>query len=90
MPPSILSNPEPTDRTDWRVPHTSGQFDAVLKRVPKNGDWWVIRKGLGMTSAEQQARAMNGQSSGGWQFGYRVYAAADGSFTSDLAVRWVA
>lgn len=86
---SVLSTPEPTEMTDWRVPRTTDRIVKVLSRVPKNGDWWVIRKSLGMRSAEQFARSLNGVDGGPWEFGYRVYVAADGTFASDLAVRWV-
>jgi hypothetical protein len=56
-------------------------------RVPKNGEWHIIRRKAGFTVSEQQARALN-VGNGTWEFGYRVYAEA-GELVSDLAVRWV-
>lgn len=87
MPVPLLPSPEPTDLTDWRIPRTLDRFDRAVKKVPKNGDWFVLRRGLGMTVAEQQARSLNGGATE-WEWGYRVYA-ADGVLLSDLAVRWV-
>lgn len=84
----MLHSPEATDLTDWRIPTTTDRVQRALAKVPKNGDWWVIRKSLGRTVAEQQARTLNGIESGSWQFGYRVYV-INGEFASDLAVRWV-
>jgi hypothetical protein len=78
--------PERTDHTDWRTPRTTDAIETALARVPRNGEWWVLRKGLGMTVSEQQARALNA-TGGPWVFGYRVYADG-GDLRSDLAVRW--
>lgn len=87
MPVSMLAVPEPTDLTDWRIPRSTDRFDKAISKVPKNGDWYVVRRGLGMTVAEQQARALNGGATQ-WEWGFRVYA-DDGVLLSDLAVRWV-
>lgn len=72
---------------DWRTPRPSDRYDKLLAKVPKNGAWYVLRRGSGFTVSEQQARSLNTGSTN-WEWGYRVYA-DNGVLVSDLAVRWV-
>lgn len=82
----LLSSPEVSSEVDWRIPRPSDRWDKVLSKVPKNGEWWVVRKASGFTVSEQQARTLN-VGSGNWEWGYRCYA-FEGVLVSDLAVRW--
>lgn len=84
----LLATPERSQETDWRVPRPSDRFERILTKVPKNGEWFVVRKGSGFTVSEQQARTLNTSADfSGWEWGHRVYA-ANGELVSDLAVRW--
>jgi len=79
--------PTLSSETDWRIPRPSDRFQKVVPTVPKNGDWYVVISGQGLTVSEQQARTLNSGSTE-WEWGYRVYA-KDGVLVSDLAVRWM-
>lgn len=79
--------PKPTNDTDWRIPSPSGKYIESLGLVPKNGAWYIMAEGLGLSTAEQTARGLNYVGSA-YEFGYHVR--ADGTdLVSDLAVRWV-
>lgn len=79
--------PKPTTDTDWRIPTPSGKYTDSLGLVPKNGEWYVMAEGLGMSTAEQAARGLNYEGSP-YQWGYHVRA-QDSDLVSDLAVRWI-
>jgi len=89
MPTPLLPTPERSPDTDWRVPRPSDRYERALAKVPKNGEWFIVRRESGFTVSEQQARTLNTSTAfSGWEWGHRVYA-ANGELVSDLAVRWV-
>jgi hypothetical protein len=76
----------PTEVTEWRIPQHAPKYFDVLNEVPKNGDWYVVGPNMGLTTAEQMARAMQSPWSP-WQWGYRVFH-KEGQIYSELAVRY--
>lgn len=83
----LLKEPITSGDNDWRIPRPSDRYNEVLAKVPKNGEWHIVRKASGFTVSEQQARTLN-TGAGSWEWGYRVYA-LDGELVSDLAVRYI-
>lgn len=75
---------------DIKVPRRKGtQWLAdALANTPRDGQWHLI-KTMGVSSAEQTARAYNGHGLGGtgWEFGYRI-TNGNGSMVSELWARW--
>jgi hypothetical protein len=75
--------------TDIKVPRRKGTtwINEALAATQRDGQWHLI-KTMGVSSAEQTARAYNSPGGGpGWEFGYKVVA-NNGTLTSELWVRW--
>ena len=65
------------------------RLDREFLKITKDGQWQPLIPEMGVTSAEQTARAYN-VPGGPWQFGYTVdMSTQTGELVSCLWVRWV-
>lgn len=69
---------------------SASKVERALKKAARDGAWHIIILDMGMTSAEQTARAYN-VPGGSWEFGYTHDHHSDGSgeLVSTLWVRWI-
>jgi hypothetical protein len=75
---------------DIKVPRRKGTIwlASALANTPRDGKWHLLRT-MGVSSAEQAARAMNlpVPTTDNWEFGYRIATSSDGP-VSELWARW--
>lgn len=80
------------DATKIKFParSSSSKVERALRKVPRDGALHILIDNMGLTSAEQTARAYN-VPGGQWEFGYTVDQHTDGSgeLVSVLWVKWV-
>jgi hypothetical protein len=80
------------DQLKIKVParSASSKVERALKKAARDGAWHILIRDMGMTSAEQTARAYN-VPGGQWEFGYTHDSHSDGSgeLVSTLWVRWI-
>lgn len=83
-----MSNPEDKIKVPSRA--SNSRVEKALRKAARDGAWQVLIHNMGMTSAEQTARAYN-VPGGQWEFGYTVDHHTDGSgeLVSTLWVRWI-
>lgn len=80
------------DPSKIKVPTRSNasKVERAIRKAARDGAWHVLIDNMGMTSAEQTARAYN-VPGGQWEFGHTVDHHTDGSgeLVSVLWIRWV-
>lgn len=64
----------------------SSRVEKALLKTPQDGNWHRLLD-MGMTTAEQTARAYN-VPGGAWEFGYLLDTDNSGEIISALWVRW--
>lgn len=83
-----MSKPEDKIKVPSRSP--SSKVEKAIRKAPQDGAWHTLILNMGMTSAEQTARAYN-VPGGKWEFGYTLDSHTDGSgeLVSTLWARWI-
>lgn len=83
-----MSNP--VDKIKVPARSQSSKVEKAIRKAPKDGAWNTLIPNMGMTSAEQTARAYN-VPGGQWEFGYTLDHHTDGSgeLVSTLWARWI-
>lgn len=80
------------DESRIKVPSrsSSSKVERALKKTARDGAWKILIKDMGMTSAEQTARAYN-VPGGQFEFGYTHDQHSDGGgeLVSTLWSRWI-
>lgn len=57
---------------------SSSKVEKAINRAPRDGDWHVLLRDMGLSSAEQTARSYN-VVGGLWLLGYTLDSHSDGS-----------
>lgn len=83
-----MSNPE--DKIKVPARSSSSKVERSIRKAPQDGQWHTLIQNMGMTSAEQTARAYN-VPGGQWIFGYTLDHHTDGSgeLVSTLWTKWI-
>lgn len=80
------------DESRIKIParSSSSKVERALKKASRDGAWAILIRDMGMTSAEQTARAYN-VPGGQWEHGYTHDQHSDGSgeLVSTLWARWI-
>lgn len=69
---------KPEDRIKVPSRSASSKVEKAIRKVPTDGAWHIVIQNMGMTSAEQTARAYN-VPGGQWEWGYTLDNHTDGS-----------